>query len=103
MKENYFKASTANAKEANKAILGVQNALLAIAELTILSSRIFKGQVDVCLKIEVLFIALISFFDAEYFKPKYLEVDKKLGETEHVYLLKKEVVSGPFGSTLKSE
>ncbi len=42
-------------------------------------------------------------FDAEYFKPEYLEIEKKLDNLKHFYLSKKEVVSGPFGSTLKSD
>lgn len=41
--------------------------------------------------------------DAEYFKPEYLEIEKKINFLNHFYLSKKEVVSGPFGSTLKSE
>ena len=42
-------------------------------------------------------------YDAEYFKPEYLEIENKLNTLKHFYLLKKEVVSGPFGSTLTSE
>lgn len=41
-------------------------------------------------------------YDAEYFKPEYLEIEKRLDIVSHFYLSKKEVASGPFGSTLKS-
>ncbi|MCK4744988.1 restriction endonuclease subunit S, partial [Candidatus Parcubacteria bacterium] len=42
-------------------------------------------------------------FDAEFFKLEYLEIEEKLDNLKHFYLSKNEVVSGPFGSTLKSE
>jgi hypothetical protein len=42
-------------------------------------------------------------FDAEYFKPEYLEIESRLNVLEHFYLLNNEVVSGPFGSTLTSD
>ena len=46
-------------------------------------------------------------FDAEFFKPEYLEIEEKLrkikSEKFENVLGKNNVFSGPFGSTLKSE
>jgi hypothetical protein len=46
-------------------------------------------------------------YDAEYFKPEYLEIAKKLQKLDSIsfenLLGNKNVFSGPFGSTLKSE
>jgi len=45
----------------------------------------------------------INRLDAEFYKPEYLKTDKFLLAKQHFLLNKNEVVSGPFGSTLKSE
>ena len=46
-------------------------------------------------------------FDAEYFKPEYLEIEKKLTSLDSIPLKNllgnNNIFSGPFGSTLKSE
>lgn len=41
--------------------------------------------------------------DSEYFKKEYLELDVLLISSEYFCLKPKEIVSGPFGSTIKSE
>ena len=41
--------------------------------------------------------------DSEYFKKEYLELDALLISSEYFCLKPKEIVSGPFGSTIKSE
>ena len=44
----------------------------------------------------------IHRYDAEYFVKQAILVDKKIKSKEHFFIDSKKVVSGPFGSTLKS-
>lgn len=42
-------------------------------------------------------------FDSEFFEKKAVEIDNYLHKLPHIFLKDNEVVSGPFGSSLKSE
>jgi len=45
----------------------------------------------------------VNRLDPEFYKPEYLQIDNFLSNKKHFKLVKNEVVSGPFGSTLKSD
>ena len=53
--------------------------------------------------IELSEVIEINRLDAEFYKPEHLITDKFLKSKKYFMLNKNEVVSGPFGSTLKSE